>query len=296
MGSPWLIYNDGDGAGDADRKQVEAARGGDREALERLIVAHQPWIYNLAFRMVMDHEDASDITQEILIRIITHLAVYDPAKGAFRTWVYRIVVNYVLNMKKRKFEARIHDFEAYVAAIENFPDHRDFAHPEAAVLAEEVKTGCMLGMLLCLKRPERVAFLLGAVFGVQDAVGAEIMEVSRENFRQMLSRARRKVRKAMGGLCGVVDPANRCRCAHKVKSFVDLGMLDPRRLRYHQPTLPAVKAMIGVRLADFQESFHGPFLALFRAQPFYEGPELIGWLRGLLESEKFKEIFNLDNQ
>jgi RNA polymerase sigma factor (sigma-70 family) len=291
------LYNDAAHGDDPDRMRVEAARGGDKAALEQLIVAHQAWIYNLAFRMVMDHDDAGDITQEILIRIITHLAMYDPEKGAFRTWVYRIVVNYVLNMKKRKFEVRIHDFDAYVAAIENFPDQPDFAHPEAALLAEEVKTGCMLGMLLCLKRPERVVFLLGGVFGVPDAVGAEIMDVSRENFRQMLSRARKKVRQYMHGQCGVVDPANRCRCAHKVKSFMDLGMLDPRRPRYRQPARPAVKAMIGRRLGAFQEKYYGPFLDHFRDQPFYEGPDLTVWLRGLLESDKFREIFDLgDNK
>lgn len=281
---------------DPERIRVEAARGGDKEALEQLIVQHQAWIYNLAFRMVMDHEDACDITQEILIKIITNLAMYDPLKGAFRTWVYRIVVNYVLNMKKKKFEYRINDFDAFVAAIERFPDHCDYAHPEAAVLAEEVKTGCMLGMLLCLKRPERIVFLLGAVFGVNDAVGAEIMEMSRENFRQMLSRARKKVRHYMHGACGVVNPANRCRCAHKVKAFLELGMLDPKHLRYHQPQALTVKAMIGARLMDFQETYYGPFLSHFREQPVYEGPDVTLWLRRLLDSEGFKDIFDLGDK
>jgi RNA polymerase sigma factor (sigma-70 family) len=111
------LYNDAAQGDDPDRLRVEAARGGDKAALEQLIAAHQAWIYKIAFRMVMDHEDACDITQEILIRIITHLALYDPEKGAFRTWVYRIVVNYVLNMKKRKFEHCIDDFDAFAADI-----------------------------------------------------------------------------------------------------------------------------------------------------------------------------------
>ena len=281
---------------DPDWMLVEAARGGDKAALEQLIVVHQPWIYNIAFRMVMDNDDACDITQEILIKIITNLALYDPQKGAFRTWVYRIVVNYVLNMKKKKFEYRINDFDAFVAAIERFPDHSDYSHPEAAVLAEEVKTGCMLGMLLCLKRSERIAFLLGGVFGVQDAVGAEIMEISRDNFRQMLSRARKKVRQYMHGTCGVINADNRCRCAHKVKAFSDLGMLDAQHLRYHKPLTRPVKAMIGVRLMDFQETYYTLFLANFREQPFYDSPDVTVWLRKLLETDAFKEIFNLDDQ
>ncbi|KJS30812.1 MAG: hypothetical protein VR64_14285 [Desulfatitalea sp. BRH_c12] len=294
MRSP--LHHEAIETGDPDRPLVEAARDGDKAALEQLIVVHQPWIYNIAFRMVMDNDDASDITQEILIKIITNLALYDPQKGAFRTWVYRIVVNYVLNMKKKKFEHRINDFDAFVAAIERLPDHSDYSHPEAALLAEEVKTGCMLGMLLCLKRPERIVFLLGGVFGVQDAVGAEIMAISRENFRQILSRARKKVRHYMHGTCGAINPDNRCRCAHKVKSFLDLGMMDAQRLRYHQPMTRPVKAMIGARLMDFQESYYAPFLANFREQPFYDSPDVTDWLRKLLETDAFKEIFNLDDQ
>ncbi|MBI5063588.1 MAG: RNA polymerase sigma factor, partial [Desulfatitalea sp.] len=251
MRNPFL--KDAATTADPDLVLVEAARAGDKMALEQLILNHQPWIYNIAFRMVMDRDDASDITQEILIKMMTNLALYDPLKGAFRTWMYRIVVNYVLNMKKKKFENRILGFDVFAEAIEGFPDHSDYAHPEAAVLAEEVKTGCMLGMMICLKRPERIAFLLGAVFGVQDVVGAEIMEISRENFRQMLSRSRRKVREYMNSICGVANPDNRCRCAHKVKAFLDAGMLDDKNLRFYKPGTRSVKEMIGARLTDFQE-------------------------------------------
>ncbi|TYT73228.1 RNA polymerase sigma factor [Desulfobotulus mexicanus] len=160
----------GDGA--SDLLLVQACLEGNAGALEKLVLRHQAWIYNIAFKMVMDHEDAKDITQEILIRMLTHLGGYDPSKAAFRTWLYRIVVNHVLNMKKKKFEVRIHDFDTYVTLIEEMPDDRSHSHPETALLAEEVKTGCMMGMLLCLKRPERMAFLLGGVFGVRDRLGA----------------------------------------------------------------------------------------------------------------------------
>lgn len=194
--------------GNADILLVEAALGGDASALEVLICRHQAWIYNIAFKMIMDHEEARDITQEILIKIkcVTHLASYDAEKAAFRTWLYRIVVNHVLNMKKKKFETRIKDFDAYVSVIESLPDSRPDAHPEAGLLAEELKTGCMMGMLLCLKRPDRMVFLLGAVFGLKDEEGAELMDITRENFRQKLSRSRKQVFQYMNQVCGHVNP------------------------------------------------------------------------------------------
>ena len=210
--------------------------------------------------MVMDHDDASDITQEILIKFITSLSAYDPEKGAFRTWLYRIVANHILTMKKRKFERRIHDFDPYVTLIENLPDNRSFTHPDAGILEEELKTGCMMGMLICLERSDRLVFLLGAVFGVKDVMGAEIMGITRENFRKVLSRAREKVYSYMNGVCGVVNPENSCRCSHKTKAFYDMKMLDARFTRFHKPNGKKVRDMVGSRIEKFDESFYGPFM------------------------------------
>jgi len=275
---------------------IRAALDGDAVSLDELIVNHQAWIYNIAFKMVMDHEDASDITQEILIKIITNLASYKPDISAFRTWVYRIVVNHVLNMKSRKFEKRIHDFVAYVSIIERQPDDNTYSNPGAGILAEEVKTGCMMGMLLCLRRSERIAFLLGGVFAVNDVVAGEIMDISRGNFRQMLSRSRKKVFNYMNGICGHINPDNPCRCSRKVKSFLDMRMLDPAMLRYHRPSSRAVKDMISERLMNFQQSYYEPFLKHFREQPFYDPPDITNRLHEMLKHEEFKELFNLDEE
>lgn len=283
-------------ADDRDLALIRASLDGDMASLEQLVIDHQAWIYNIAFKMVMDHDDASDITQEIFIKIITNLSSYKPDKAAFRTWVYRIVVNHVLNMKSRKFEKRIHDFDAYVSIIERLPDDGSYAHPDSGVLAEEVKTGCMMGMLLCLKRTERMAFLLGAVFAVNDSVGSDIMDITRESFRQLVSRSRRKVFNYMNGICGHINPDNRCRCSGKVKSFLDMGMLDPGMLRYHRPSARAVKDMIGSRLMNFQESYYEPFLAFFREQPFYDPPDAKRWLHRIVNEREFRELFNLDEE
>ena len=48
-------------------KLVLQANCGDRDSLERLILRHQAWIYNIAIRMVFDPQDAEEVTQEVLI-------------------------------------------------------------------------------------------------------------------------------------------------------------------------------------------------------------------------------------
>lgn len=54
-----------------DTHLVEQAKKGNRSALEKLVLRHQAWIYNIAVRMVFQPEDAEEVTQEVLIKVIT---------------------------------------------------------------------------------------------------------------------------------------------------------------------------------------------------------------------------------
>jgi RNA polymerase sigma factor (sigma-70 family) len=106
-----------------DQKLVLRARSGDRKALEELIQRHQAWIYNIAIRMLYHPQDAEDATQEILIKVLTRLSSFE-GRSSFRTWLYRIVVNHVLNMKRGRVEVRHAsiDFASYGAALDATPD------------------------------------------------------------------------------------------------------------------------------------------------------------------------------
>ncbi|HPB81957.1 MAG TPA: RNA polymerase sigma factor [Spirochaetota bacterium] len=287
------VFREISDSGEGDSELIRQSLEGDRGALEKLILRHQGWIYNIAFKMVMDHDDACDITQEILIKAVTSLSSYDPHKGAFRTWLYRITANHVLTMKKKKFELRIHDIETYVSLIEKLPDDRYYSRPDRNILEEEIKNGCMMGMLMCLSRKERIVFILGGIFGITDAEGSEILEISRENFRKILSRGRKKIYSHINGFCGHVDPRNPCRCSHKISSFLTYGMADPGNLRYHRPSDPAVRDVISDKYENFVDLYYYPFFEHYRQQPFCSPPDMTQWLRDILQHEQFKEIFNL---
>ena len=83
-----------------DNVLIQSVLKGSRSALEVLIGRYQGWIYNVALKMTMDPDDAQDICQEILIKLITKLSTYDSEKSLFRTWLYRVTANHVLNMKE----------------------------------------------------------------------------------------------------------------------------------------------------------------------------------------------------
>jgi RNA polymerase sigma factor (sigma-70 family) len=150
-----------------DDPLVSQAVQGSHTAVEKLIERHQKWIYNIALRMVGEPLDAEDVTQEVLIKIIKNLPGFK-RKSSFRTWAYRIVVNHVLNMKKRNPEKKWTSWDHYSRATDNTPD-MDFPDQkslpvEKSLIIEEIKIHCMMGMLLCLTRKERLVFIFGEVF------------------------------------------------------------------------------------------------------------------------------------
>ncbi len=191
-----------------DETLISSAVNGDRKALEELVLRHQAYIYNVALRMVFYPDEAQDVTQEILIKIITKLSTFK-GNSSFRTWAYRIVVNHVLNMKLSNGEKK-HEttFSDYGRVIDNVPDHnlpdQSLYEVDMRMIVEEVKLSCLSGMLLCLDREQRLIFILGAIFQVKDTVASEILEVSRDAYRQKLSRARKQLYNFMHNQCGLV--------------------------------------------------------------------------------------------
>ena len=112
-----------------DNELVGQAKDGSREALEKLVLRHQAWIYNIALRMVFQPQDAEEVTQEVLIKAVTRLGSFK-GESKFRTWLYRITANHVLNKKRRGGEIPQHTFDSYANAINDTPD-QDLPDPRA---------------------------------------------------------------------------------------------------------------------------------------------------------------------
>ena len=72
-------------------------------------------------RIVQGDHDAEDATQEVLIEVITKLSTFQ-GRSAVRTWLYRIVVNHVLNMKRARGEAMEWTFEKYWSYVKGESD------------------------------------------------------------------------------------------------------------------------------------------------------------------------------
>ncbi|MCA9109885.1 MAG: RNA polymerase sigma factor [Planctomycetaceae bacterium] len=287
-------------ATDDDSEDVELvllANSGDRDALERLILRHQAWIYNIAVRMVFNPQDAEEVTQEVLIRAVTRLSTFR-GDSKFRTWLYRMTANHVLNMKRRGGENTPFTFSAYADAINSTPN-LDLPDPNSVpvdvpLLVEETKIACTTGMLLCLDRRQRLIFTLGEIIGVSDTVGGEVMEMSGDNFRQCLARARRDLYQFMNHQCGLVNASNPCRCPKKTKGFINAGHVDPEHLLFTTPYVQRIREAAVGTAREIDDVADRSYAAIYRDHPFLESSEQAGWLRRILDRPEVRATLNLN--
>jgi RNA polymerase sigma factor (sigma-70 family) len=283
--------------GAVDAELVEQAKNGDRTALEQLVRRHQAWVYNIAVRMVFQPQDAEEVTQEVLVKVVTRLSTFR-GESSFRTWLYRIAANHVLNMKRRGGEVPPQTFETYGAALDMTPD-LDLPDPKSVpvdvpLLVEEAKIACTTGMLLCLDRKQRLVFTLGEILGVSDTVGGEILEMTSDNFRQCLARARRDLFQFMNNQCGLVNTNNPCRCSKKTKGFIDAGHVDPEHLLFVPLHVRRIREAAADTVREIEEVFDRHSAAVYREHPFLQPSDQTAWLRQILDRPEVRAALHLN--
>ncbi len=204
---------------------------GDRDALDRLVRGLQDDVYGLSLRMLWNREDAEDATQEILVRTVTRLSQFD-FRSTLKTWVYRIAVNYILDMKKSAVE-RLHlTFETFGDDLLHGLSSDGPADAERSLLTEEVRVGCTLAMLQCLDRPHRVAYVLGEIFDLAGPEAAEALAISPELFRKRLQHARSAIESFTRAYCGLASDEAACACHRRVPAAVRAGRVRADELNF----------------------------------------------------------------
>jgi RNA polymerase sigma factor (sigma-70 family) len=253
---------------------VQQAKGGNRAALESLIRGIQDLVYGLALRMLGYPEDAEDASQEILVKVITHLDSFRQ-ESAFTTWVYRVAANHLLSTRKRLSESQAMSFEDYEDVLElDLAAEWQESIPEAerALIVKEVMLSCTHGMLLCLDRPHRITYILSEVFDITGQQGAFILDIKPAAYRKRLSRARERIKTFMLKNCGVVDSDNRCHCENVAPYAVQTGVIDPQNLIFAKHKCHAEggeHSMDHVKELDSLQRV----AAFFRNHPDYASPE-----------------------
>jgi len=229
---------------------VAKATAGDKKALETLITGVQDLVYNLSLRMLGTFTDAEDATQDILLKMITHLSSFR-GDSSFTTWVFRIAANHLKNYKKHMFAHYPLSFEYYGDDIENgkildVPDLTQ--NVEKDILAEELKLSCTNVMLQCLDVESRCIFILGTMFKIDSRIAGDILGITPEAYRQRLSRIRKKMADFLEQYCGEYG-RGKCKCKDRVNYAIQNYRINPLQLDYMAASEVSVQTMMDVKNA-----------------------------------------------
>ena len=187
-GTPNQVMSNAD-----DRVLVNACLAGDKPAFDILVERHRKQVYQVCYRFVGNHEDASDLAQDVFIRAYRALGTFK-GRSAFSTWLYRVAVNVCLNrvaVRQRPLETL--DTREYEDTTSERPDGAILRRERAAVVRAAIsqlpnKQRATMILRIYHELPhEQIAAILGSSVG---AVKANFFHAL-ANLRKLLQESER---------------------------------------------------------------------------------------------------------
>jgi len=278
---------------------IKEAQNGSLQAIEELICTYKDWLFNFVLRMVGNYHHAEDLSQDILLKIFQKITTFR-GESQFKTWLFRIAVNHVLTMKQTEDE-KYHKVNQNNWADDEYmtnylqqdvPDNINLP-PDMSLMVKETMVKCMMGMLVCLNRRHRAVYIMGSILSIDDQTGSKILEITKDNYRKILSRSHMRITNFLNDRCGLINPKKPCTCAIAAKVNIHTGYIDPLKTLFHKKKAPEMREMISdaqhkldnIRFEQCQE--------LYRKHPLVESPEFSQQVINILKGNDFQSLLTL---
>ena len=170
-----------------DLTLVSESRQGSRDSFERLLLRYEKSIFNAAYRILRDYEDARDVTQNVFLKAFQNLEHFNP-KHRFFSWIYRIALNESINLSKSR--GRFDAAEDARIEVRNTPENL-LSRKE---LGEVVQTA-----LMSLEFEHRVVIVLRHFNHRSYQQMGEILEIHEKTVKSRLFTARALLREILSG-------------------------------------------------------------------------------------------------
>ena len=171
-----------------DTKLIERFMHGDRGAFEALLVEYEKPVFNAAFRMLNNRDDARDVTQTVFLKVFENFAQFDPSRRFF-SWIYRITLNESINWlgKENRLEPLL-----YETADEG-------KGPYEEVESARVSAGVQAA-LMTINTDYRAVVILKHFLGCSYVEISEVLEIPEKTVKSRLYTARQQLKDALTGL------------------------------------------------------------------------------------------------
>ena len=193
--------------------------------IEKLYAEYSPPIYRLAYQMSGDEEIAKDVLQETFIKVMENISKFR-SESSYFTWIYKIARNLCIDKLKRQRKRPIAALEKIIESQNRVPHEDKYGELEKRFYVNQVKDGCLLGVLRCLSFNQRMAFILNAVLFVQAKDVAVILNKTENAARILAHRARKIIKKFLCSNCSLYGISGKCKCENMINFSLSKNLIE----------------------------------------------------------------------
>lgn len=187
---------------DAEHTLIRRSQNGDKSAFGELIELYQGFVYNTAFYMVKNSDDAFDLTQDTFFKAYKSISAFR-FECKFSTWLYRICQNcardFFRKQKKRQNDISLCDYDKEGDLVErDIADPSPAQDPEDSLLQKE-RARIVRDAILSLPREYREIIVLRDIEGYSYEDIAAALGTRLGTVKSRLFRAREKLKESLSG-------------------------------------------------------------------------------------------------
>lgn len=181
-----------------EKRLVNKAKKGNIAAFEELIITHETRIYNIAYRMFNNEEDAKDLSQEIFIKVFENIRKFK-GNSSFSTWLYRIATNLCIDELRRRKGKETYSIDEEIETDEGNMK-REYSdtnpNPEEIAMKKEEKHH-IDNAINNLSEDHKAAIILRDLQGFEYNEISKILGCSLGTVKSRISRARIQLRELL---------------------------------------------------------------------------------------------------
>jgi RNA polymerase sigma-70 factor (ECF subfamily) len=188
----------------SDAALIQQCIDGDSAAIEKLIIKYKDRIYNVILRICHNRDDAAELTQDTLVKIIRNIDRFE-GKSSLYTWIFRIAVNLTLNhcrrQKTRQAESLDVEFgtnnDRAKASLKAFLTN-DSARDPADIMQNKEQVELILKAVNSLDEEQKAVIVLRDIENMKYSQIAKVLAIELGTVKSRLSRARMSLRLKLG--------------------------------------------------------------------------------------------------
>ena len=187
--------------GTAEAALIQRCAAGEQVACAELVATHERMVYQLAFHLLGDRDEALDLSQEVFLRVFRTLPSFR-GQSALKTWIYRIVINQARNRQRWWRRRRRSDqvqLEQHVLEHGELRQPTDADSPDRALARKELASK-LWAALDHLPFDQRTVMVLREIDGLSYDEIADSLDVAVGTVKSRLTRARQTLRRELRGM------------------------------------------------------------------------------------------------